>query len=700
MKGVTNNENVNILSKIASFFKNIYYKILNYTKKEKENILRNLAIYFTIFICSLISVSIIFIDGFPYGDDSIYHFANVYDMVMSFKEGHFSPISANLGNGLGIGKQLFYSPLPHLVVAIIVCILNISIISAFKIVIFLSIFISGIFMYKLAMRLSKDNVLISIMASAVFVLYPYRLFDYFCRSAFAEGFAIMFLPLLFLGIYDILHEEEPKVRSYVTTILGAVFLFLSHNLTAVYTYLFIILYLLFNLNKLINLFKNKKSRFYILISLFLVVGLISVNLFTQLELMNTGLYNISNSERMWKTVDHVTNRTTDAFVYSGFMYINYIGTYYYDLHSVSQLIFMIILFPIISSLYIYFDLELKKHKLFKKLHYFITTFIYLFVIYLLFNKEETTLGALIVAMLYLITNYLYKDDDKENNNTKEFNFVIVAIVITLIMISQKFIWKYIPKLLLSIQFPWRLFSLCQIFAAMLCALLFVKVKNKKLAFYCLTILVAMLFVGNQPNTEKRLIDYRNTTNQTYDNWHYTVDDSLYQHAFAIGACAEYCPQMYYYGYGTKTSIYPKSLFYQVNYSLFYDEYRGKAPYAIDPVVLEGDAQINVTYKKAPNYEILITANTDSLVQVPLIYYPGYEITIINNNTQEEIKMDAIEIDGLISFTVHEGSYTVKTDFVGSTTRKVSKVIFVISIIGISGFIGYGIYENKKRRNIL
>ena len=300
-------------------------------------------------------------------------------------------------------------------------------------------------------------------------------------------------------------------------------------------------------------------------------------------------------------------------------------------------------------------------------------------------------------MLYLITNYLFKEDSNENTNTKEFIYTIVAAVVTLIMISQKFVWEFMPKILLSIQFPWRLFALCSIFAAMLCALLLVKLKNKKLTFYCLTILVAMLFVGNQPNTEKRLIEYRNSTTETSDNWHYTVDETLYQHPFAIGACAEYCPQIYYYGWGTKTSIYTKSLFSKVNASLFWESERGLAPYAIDPVVLDGDATINVTYKKAPNYEMLITSNTDSLVQVPLLYYPGYEITIIDNRTQEEVKMDAIEIDGLVSFTVHEGSYTVKTDFVGSTTRKVSKVLFVISIIGISGFIGYGIYENKKRK---
>ena len=208
-----------------------------------------LLLLFTFFACYLLFIA----KGYPNGDDSDYHFANIYDQYKALLEGNTSLISPYLASGVGVGKKLFYSPIPHLVVASLGVILkpfNISLLTSFKIVIFLSIYISGIFMYRLGMHISKNKLIPSIVAASIFVLYPYRLFDFYCRIAFAEGFAIMFLPLFYMGLYDILNNKNERILPYIEVILGAVLLFLSHNITALYAFVFGIIYIIFNYNRI------------------------------------------------------------------------------------------------------------------------------------------------------------------------------------------------------------------------------------------------------------------------------------------------------------------------------------------------------------------------------------------------------------------------------------------------------------------
>ena len=214
--------------------KNIFIKIFPYL----------VLLIFSVFACYLLFIT----NGYPNGDDSDYHFANIYDQYQALLEGNFSLISPYLASGVGVGKKLFYSPIPHLVAAlmgVILSIFNISLLTSFKVVLFLSVYISGIFMYRFGMHITKNRKVISIICAAIFIFYPYRLFDYYCRIAYAEGLAIMFLPLFYMGLYDILNNKEESIVPYIEVISGAVLLFLSHNLTALYCYIFGIIYLLF-----------------------------------------------------------------------------------------------------------------------------------------------------------------------------------------------------------------------------------------------------------------------------------------------------------------------------------------------------------------------------------------------------------------------------------------------------------------------
>lgn len=663
--------------------------------KNKENITK-IVLYFSLFIISLLSVSTLFLKGFPMCDDSRFHFANILDMYKSIKNGNFTPISQTLGNGLGIGKGLFYSPLSHVAVVFLM-LLGFPIMFSFKFIIFISVFLSGIFTYKLSYKITNSNKLASLLIASIYILFPYRIVDYLWRNAFAEGFAMTFLPLFFLGIYNILKDKKIKIKSYIEVILGAVFLFLSHNLTALYSYIFGIIFILAHFKDLIRLFKNKKTLIHIGISLVLIVGLCAINLFSQLELLSMDFYNISNDQRMNQTLIKIQEHVTYAPFFSGF----YNTKYWYGTYSSDYLKFELIIFIFISLYFMILDYFIKdKLKNNYKYLRLIAIPLYLILIVLITNRIEVILASFIIVILYTIYSICVKYENQKYEKVKDITLVFVGIgslALLMIMIFTTDFWSYMPKVMLSIQFPWRLFSLVQIFICILTAELINFFKDKRICYATLILFAGILVISNEV-TLKRRNTYNELETQTNSNqWHFEINESLNEHAFSIGSCAEYCPQYYYYYYKTEDleySQYKNSLRPSVERELFTN--LGKNDHALNPVVLEGKARIEVISKKAPVFEMDIVCEETTIIQMPLIYYPGYIIKGEDING-EKVKIKTFHVDGLVSFKLEKGSYYLHTKFVGSSTRKISVAYFCISLTGITTYIGYGIYTYKKSK---
>ena len=154
---------------------------------------KQVAPYIIILFLTLIGCNLVFYKGLPIGDDIYYHLPNILDKYNTILDGHLlSGISGNLAGGIGSGAGLFYSPLSHIttiIIGLIIKIFGATIISAYKITIVLSVFLSGVFMYRFAMHFTRGSIVASLLASACYVIYPYRLFDFFCRGAYAEAFS-------------------------------------------------------------------------------------------------------------------------------------------------------------------------------------------------------------------------------------------------------------------------------------------------------------------------------------------------------------------------------------------------------------------------------------------------------------------------------------------------------------------------------
>ena len=638
---------------------------------------------------SLAALYVYFYEGLLQGDDIIFHLANISDEYLSLlSEGTISRISTYLASGLGVGVRLFYSPIFHLLAGLIYFIthgLGGNAITAIKVIMFISVFVSGIFMYRFVLKATKNQIAAT-LAAALYILYPYRIFDALCRAAYAEALAIAFIPLFFHGLYGLVNfKDEIKVGPFIATIVGGALLFLSHNLTAMFGFIFGIIFLLVNGSKIVVLCKRRRYWITGLISVVLMVGLMGIQLFPTAELLNTELYNISDRTRMWTTLTHILNRIDTAFNYSGFLNFPYMNGANPLTMNASMMVTQIISFLFLSALFIVLDKSLTRIAKLKYFHFAISAITYIGLVILFTLRIEVILGAVVVLVLYFFIDYLRSQQKvivSEEHRTPiyaeiDFWFLMGIIILTFVLITQKWIWRIMPDPLLMIQFPWRLWAFIQFFLSWMAGWLCFRLKNTKVVAAVATVAIGLCLVTNQALPEKRLF-YDKIYDGTSTSTIYDGNGNYISFNSSTGWNKEYFPQVFLqHDY---VSEYGNSLYYSVR-SAIKSTFNEAFPF--DPVVLEGDATIDVALQTTPNYELDVEVTDASLIQMPLIYYPGYRIEILNEQGNVERK-EALNIDGLIAFNVDIGDSAVKISYVGTPVAIFSNVFFAISAAGTIG----------------
>lgn len=192
---------------------------------------KKIVIYVLIFIMAII-VSIPLYDSSLaiYKDDGIQHICRLIGTYDSILEGQkFPVIMSDYCNGFGYSWNIFYSPLTSFFPLIFKIFTN-SFTICLKIFIFISIFLSGIFMQKFVKTVTKSDK-ISIVSSLVYMVAPYHLVDVYIRCAIGEVVAFVFIPIVFLGLYNIFYNDTKK--DYYLTI-GAV----RFNIITYYIYFY------------------------------------------------------------------------------------------------------------------------------------------------------------------------------------------------------------------------------------------------------------------------------------------------------------------------------------------------------------------------------------------------------------------------------------------------------------------------------
>ena len=180
--------------------------------------------------------------------DGFLHFFRILGTYDTLSLGIFPPlVIQNYCNNSGYAMNLFYPPLVTYI-PLLINIFTKSYMLTLKVFGAICIILSGITMYQCTYKITK-NKCIAFLTGVFYMIAPYKLATVYKRYAIGEFTALVFMPLVFLGLYNLFNEDGKK-HYYIA--IGAIGLMLSHTITTVYTAIFCILYVLFYIKKLKN----------------------------------------------------------------------------------------------------------------------------------------------------------------------------------------------------------------------------------------------------------------------------------------------------------------------------------------------------------------------------------------------------------------------------------------------------------------
>lgn len=196
-------------------------------------------------------------------NDGYLHLIKIMGVNEIIKQGQFPPI-IDSGFCNGYALNLFYNPLTTYVSLACGLIVN-NFALGIKIMLIIMMVLAIIFMYIFLKSVSKKNG-IAIAGAIFYVTNPYYLSNIFIRGAVGECAALTFIPLLFLGLYNLFNGDKKK--HYFITI-AATGLILTHTITTLYAAIISLIYVLVNFKRL----KEKDILIKILINVLFIIGL-------------------------------------------------------------------------------------------------------------------------------------------------------------------------------------------------------------------------------------------------------------------------------------------------------------------------------------------------------------------------------------------------------------------------------------------
>nr|WP_249921823.1 YfhO family protein [Enterococcus sp. 7F3_DIV0205] len=149
-----------------------------------------------------------------------------------------------MGLNFGYGADLFYPSILLLPFAIF-RIIGISFVPSYYLYQLLLSFLTASTSYYFLYSVKKSQKL-ALLFSCFYTLSTYRLIDQSVRAALGETLAFIFLPLFILGIYSIFYSNRHRWQLLG---IGMSLLIASHLITAFYSFIFLLLFIVINWKK-------------------------------------------------------------------------------------------------------------------------------------------------------------------------------------------------------------------------------------------------------------------------------------------------------------------------------------------------------------------------------------------------------------------------------------------------------------------
>lgn len=165
----------------------------------------------------------------------------------------------------------------------------------------LTTILSGIFMYNFMNEVTKKKG-IAFFSGILYMIIPYRFENLYNRFAIGEFASFIFIPIVFQGLYNLLHGDK-KRHFYIA--IGATGLLLTHTISTLYTAFFCLLYVIFN----IKLFFNKDVIKKCIINVVFILMMSMLFLIPMLEFRSQADYSILEPAVMKTESYSVSTRT-------------------------------------------------------------------------------------------------------------------------------------------------------------------------------------------------------------------------------------------------------------------------------------------------------------------------------------------------------------------------------------------------------
>lgn len=202
------------------------------------------------------------------GEDFTFHLTRIVSLAQGLSEGQFPVrLYTDMLNGYGYATPLYYCDLFLYIPALLYnCMLPLQ--WCYKIYVFAVTIVTGAICYYTLRQLVLTKQ-IAVACTAIYLLSGYRFCNVYFRGAVGEYTAMMWLPLIVLGIYRLYKDVHPNWKSGLPLAIGIAGLAQCHVLTLEMTLLFLVIFCLLNIRKTF-----KKERFYSLFKLAMIsIGL-------------------------------------------------------------------------------------------------------------------------------------------------------------------------------------------------------------------------------------------------------------------------------------------------------------------------------------------------------------------------------------------------------------------------------------------
>lgn len=181
------------------------------------------------------------------GHDTLFHLQRIDAISEEIKMGNwFSRIYTTTLDGNGYASPLFYGDIFLYIPAFMVAFMDVSLLDSLSFFMILVIVLSAMSMYLCTWSITKSEKS-AFLGAILFSLSSYLSTDILQRCALGEAQAFIFLPIVFLGFYNIMYGER---RKWYYLPVGLALMLYCHTLSSVMTVLALAMLLVASVKKI------------------------------------------------------------------------------------------------------------------------------------------------------------------------------------------------------------------------------------------------------------------------------------------------------------------------------------------------------------------------------------------------------------------------------------------------------------------